>query len=192
MSIYGMTSSGVNGIVKMFFVLAAFIAVSPCVPAYADDCDATLLELSATINGLEVGERVSSNGFDTVTLRNTAAEEIKLTCNRPGAPSRNQITAAWRSAYPPPAYFSFLAATGAVVASNSSAAVQKGALACVKQALSADTEVMQVDLAGVHVYCSASTQGGGRVTISVSSMRDERDLSEKLPDPKNLKANRSK
>lgn len=167
---------------KTVLVLAAIAVVAICSQARADECDAVLGELSATISGLDVGERVTSTGnSDTVALKHAAADDIKLSCTPPGAHQPNQMAVAWHSAYPPPAYFDLLAAAGAIVATNSPAVVRKGALACQKQALIADIENTQVDLAGVHFDCSVSTRNGGRIAITVSSSRNELDLTQKTP-----------
>lgn len=177
---------------KNSLALATVAALAACTPACADECDAVLVELSATISGLDVGERVkSTSGNVTVALKHPAADEIKLTCNPPGARNGNQIAAKWHSAYPPPTYLDLLASAGAIVTANSIAAVRKGALSCLKQALSADSENMPVELAGVHINCFVSTREGGRIAITVSSTRDERDLSEKMADPKNFTTKQS-
>lgn len=171
---------------KTFLIWAVVAVVFTSSQVCADECDAVLAGLSATIAGLEVGERIRPTGnIDTITLKHVAADEIKLTCNHHGARS-NKIELRWHSPYPPPDYFDLLAAAGAIVTASPSDLVRKGALTCLTQALLADTENMQVDLAGVHSYCYVSTMEGRRVLITVSSMRDERDLREKMPDPKNL------
>ncbi len=158
---------------KTCLVVAIVASVTAYGPARADECDAVLAELAATITDLDVGERITSTGnFDTVQLKHRAADDIKLTCVPSAAHQPNQIAVVWHSAFPPPSYFDLLAAAGAIVATNSPTIIRRGALACQKQALTADIENSAFNLASVNFSCSVITRNGGRTAITVSSTRD--------------------
>lgn len=146
--------------------------------AHADECDAVAAEISATIKGVEVGERVtaSSGAINTIALKNPAADDIKLSCAARGAHKSNEILATWHTAYPPPAYFDFLAEAASIVASKPSMVMKRGALACQKQALSTDVENTDIGFAGAHIKCTIFTRNGGGTTISISSQGDAQDL----------------
>ncbi|MFA5958452.1 hypothetical protein [Hyphomicrobium sp.] len=167
---------------KACLVVAIVASVAAYGPARADDCDAVLAELAATVTGLDVGERITSTGnSDTVQLKHGAADDIKLTCAPPAAHQPNQIAVVWHSAFPPPSYFDLLAAAGAIVTTNSTTTIRKGALACQKHALTADIENSEFNLASVNFSCSVTTRNGGRTAITVSSTRDDIALTQKAP-----------
>lgn len=146
--------------------------------AHADECDAVAAEISATIKGVEVGERVTapSGAVNTIALKNPAADDIKLSCAARGTHKSNEILATWHTAYPPPAYFDFLAEAASIVASKPSTVMKRGALACQKQALTTDVENTDIGFAGVHIKCTIFTRNGGGTTISISSQGDAQDL----------------
>ncbi len=147
--------------------------------AHADECDAVAAEISATIKGVEVGERVTapSGAINTIALKNpTAADDIKLSCAARGARKSNEILATWHTAYPPPAYFDFLAEAASIVASKPSTMMRRGALACQKQALTTDVENADIGFAGVHIKCTIFTRNGGGTTISIYSQGDAQDV----------------
>jgi hypothetical protein len=174
-----LTALAMSGGVLGTALFWSFIAVASFSSrAQADECDGVIAELAATIKGVEVGDRVSTSpgNFDTVALRNVAADEIKLTCPLPGAHTQHQIDFTWHTAYPPPAYFDFLSDAGAIVTARPSGAIKRGALACQKQALTTDVENSELDFAGVHVKCHVSTRNGGGVAINISSSAEQLDI----------------
>ena len=145
--------------------------------AHADECDAVAAEISATVKGVEVGERVTapSGAINTIALKNPAADDIKLSCAARGTRKSNEILATWHTAYPPPAYFDFLAEAASIVASKPSIIMRRGALACQKQALTTDVENTAIGFAGVTIKCTILTRNGGGTTISISSLGDAQD-----------------
>lgn len=146
--------------------------------ARADECDAVAAEISATIKGVEVGERVTSPSgtVDTIALKNPAADDIKLSCATRSIHKSNEIAVTWHTAYPPPAYFDFLAEAASIITSKPSTMMRRGALACQKQALTTDVENTDIGFAGVHIKCSIFTRNGGGTTISIASQGDAQDM----------------
>ncbi len=163
---------------KVVLIIGLITCAIACRTAHADECDAVAAEISATIKGVEVGERVTapSGAINTIALKNPAADDIKLSCAARGTRKSNEILATWHTAYPPPAYFDFLAEAASIVASKPSTMMRRGALACQKQALTTDVENADIGFAGVHIKCTIFTRNGGGTTISISSLGEAQDV----------------
>jgi hypothetical protein len=170
----------------IFTLLIAFSCISAaCSQARADECDAIVAGLAATIDGLVVGERTKTAGdFDVVELKQPAADKIRLMCSRRGSKVSDKIAVEWHSAYAPRQYFDVIATAGALVTLNSIGVVRKGALDCQRQVLSMESGKSDLDLAGVHFECSATLGPTGRIAITVSSNRDR--IASELPPPDTL------
>jgi hypothetical protein len=149
------------------FIVTFIFGIAAANGVLADECDAVIADFSGNIVGLEIDERITSSDgrTSTVQLKNPAADSIQLRCPASGLPAQIEIT--WHSAYPPPAFFDFVSATGAILTSVSAIVARRAALNCQKQALALGVEDGSVDLGDVHFSCHVTANQGGATVFRI-------------------------
>ena len=114
-------------------------------------------------------ERASPDG-DNAFLQHPAATDILLTCS---ADMPTSVSASWKGAYPPNAYFEFLASSGAVITGERKSKVLQRLRACQLSALKDKDEVAELHFRSIEIDCQAYTRDGGGTSLSVWAKHDD-------------------